>query len=71
MSNANSLFASLFWGSIGIGFTVYGKRQGAPAALAGGVAIVACSYFIGSALFLSLASLGLGALAIWLTKRGF
>jgi len=71
MSNANSLFASLFWSSVGIGFTVYGKRQGTPAALLGGVVMVACSYFISSALFLSLTSAGIAALTIWLTKRGF
>jgi len=71
MSNANSLFASLFWGSVGIGFTVYGKRQGAPVALAGGAAMVICSYFIGSALWLSLASAGLSAGIIWLSRRGY
>ncbi len=71
MSNANSLFASLFWGSVGIGFTVYGKRQAAPSALAGGVAIIACSYFISSALLLTLTSLALAAVTIWLAKRGF
>ena len=71
MGNANSLLASLFWGSVGIGFTVYGKRQAAPAALVGGVVMVACSYFINSPLILSLVSASLAAGVIWLTKRGY
>jgi hypothetical protein len=71
MFSTNLLFASLFWGSVGVGFTVYGKRQGAPAAWIGGVAMVVCSYFIGSALFLTLVSMGIAAVSIWLTKEGF
>ena len=69
MGNSNSLFASLFWGSIGLGFAVYGKRQGAAVPLFGGVGLVAISYFIGSALYMSLAGAGLVLGMLWLTKH--
>ena len=55
----NSLIASLVWGSIGMGFVVYGKRQTAMVPLFGGVALVAVSYFVGSALVMSLIGVAL------------
>ena len=55
------LFASLLWGSIGAGYFIYGKKQGSAPALIGGVALVGVSYFIGSTLWMSIASLGIMA----------
>ena len=49
MGNSSSLFASLIWGAIGTGLAIYGKRQGAMVPLFGGVALIAISYFISSA----------------------
>jgi hypothetical protein len=68
--NYNTLFASLFWGSIGLGFSIYGKKQGAMVPLFGGVALMAVSYFISSALYMSLVCGGLLAAIIWLRKWG-
>ena len=42
--------ATLLWGvlfgSIGLGFFVYGKRQGAPVPLACGIALMVFPYFV-------------------------
>jgi len=69
MGNTNSLFASLFWGSVGMGFAIYGKRQQAAVPLCGGIVLMVLSYFISSALYLSLVGAGLTVLTIWLAKR--
>jgi hypothetical protein len=53
MFNSNTLFASLFWGSIGVGMFIYGKRQRAMFPLAGGLVLIAISYFA-SALWMTL-----------------
>ncbi len=67
--DSNSLFASLLWGSIGSGFAIFGKKQGEPITLFGGIALVAISYFIESALIMSLASAALIAGIFWLRRR--
>ena len=59
MFNPDTLFASLIWGSIGIGMAIYGKKQGALVPLLGGIAVMAGSYFISSALYMSLISIAL------------
>ena len=69
MGNTGFLFASLIWGSIGIGFAIYGKRQRAAVPLCGGVALVAISYFASSALYMSLAGVGLVTAMIFLRNR--
>jgi hypothetical protein len=71
MFSASFLFASLIWGSIGVGYFVYGKRQQSFAAMGGGIMMIAASYFIGSALLQSLVCLGIIAAVYWLTTRGF
>ncbi|MGO8700038.1 MAG: hypothetical protein ACLQVY_20295 [Limisphaerales bacterium] len=64
--DSSVLFASLIWGSIGAGFCIYGKKQGSAPALIGGVALVAVSYLIGSALWMSIAALGiLAGVYLW------
>jgi hypothetical protein len=67
--SSGTLLASLLWGSIGTGFTVYGWKQNDMIALFGGIALVAISYFIGSPLFMSLVGAALVAGIIWLKKR--
>jgi hypothetical protein len=73
MSNlfdAHYLFASLIWGSIGMGYFVYGKRQQSLTPWIGGVLIIAASYFADSALLMSLICIGIMIAVHWLVKRG-
>ncbi|HZL42480.1 MAG TPA: hypothetical protein VFD66_04295 [Verrucomicrobiae bacterium] len=65
------LFASLMWGSIGVGYFVYGKKQSSLIPLVGGLLMIGVSYFIGSALIMSLISLGIIGAVYFLLKRGF
>ena len=66
---ANTLIASLIWGSIGSGFAIYGWKQKESVFLFGGIALVAISYFIGSALYMSLVSIAIIAAIFWLRRR--
>jgi hypothetical protein len=60
MFETNTLVASLIWGSIGMSFFVYGKKQQQWIPCLGGVALVAVSYFAtDSALWMSLISVGI------------
>lgn len=69
--NTNFLFASLIWGSIGVGYFIYGKKQGSWPPMIGGVLMVAVSYFIGSALLMSVVTLALIAAVYALLKLGY
>ena len=69
--NTHFLFASLIWGSIGVGYFVYGKKQSSLVPLIGGLLMIGVSYFIGSALIMSLISLGIIGGVYFLLKRGF
>jgi hypothetical protein len=53
-----TLFASLIWGSIGVGYIVYGKKQRSAPAFAGGMAMTVVSYFA-STIPMSLISIGI------------
>jgi hypothetical protein len=64
------LFASLLWGSIGVGYFIYGKKQQKIVPLLGGLAMVAVSYFVSSALLMSLISIALMVAVYLLVKRG-
>ena len=68
--NAQFLFASLFWSSVGVGYWIYGKRQSAMSAMLGGVAMIAVAYFIASAVWMTLVCLGIAAAVYWLLKHG-
>ena len=70
MFTASFLFASLVWGSIGLGCFIYGKKQQSISAMVGGILMMAVSYFIGSALAISLICLGIVAAVYFLIKRG-
>jgi hypothetical protein len=71
MFNANFLFASLIWGSVGMGYFVYGKKQASWMAMIGGVLMMAASYLVGSALLMSLLCLGIIAAVYFLSKQGY
>jgi hypothetical protein len=70
MFKTSFLFASLLWGSVGVGYFIYGKRQQSVAAMAGGLLMIVVSYFVGSALEMSLVCLGIMAVVYSLVKRG-
>ncbi len=46
--DGNLMFLSMFWGAIGAGFFLYGKRQGNAAYLLCGIGLMAFPYFISS-----------------------
>jgi len=71
MFNANFLFASLIWGSVGVGYFIYGKKQGSWIPMVGGVLMIAASYFVGSALLMSLVCLGLAGAVYVLLRAGY
>ena len=71
MFNTNFLFASLIWGSVGVGYFIYGKKQGSWVPMTGGILMIVVSYFVGSALLMSLISIGLIAGIHALLRRGY
>jgi hypothetical protein len=71
MFTASFLFASLVWGSIGVGYFIYGKKQQSLSAMVGGILMVAVSYFVGSALLMSLISIVVIVAVYALVRRGW
>ena len=71
MFTASFLFASLIWGSIGIGYFVYGKKQQSFSALGGGILMIAVSYFVSSALLMSLICILIILAVYQLVRRGY
>jgi hypothetical protein len=69
--NVNFLFASLIWGSVGVGYCIYGRRQQSIIPFIGGILMIAASYFVGSALLMSLVCIGLMAGVYMLVKQGY
>jgi len=65
------LLSSLVWGSIGVGCIVYGKKQTEAVPLIGGLAMVAVSYLVPSALWMSLVSLLLIGGMVAAKRQGF
>jgi hypothetical protein len=63
-----TLIASLIWGAIGAGFSIYGKKQRVAPAWFGGIALIGISYFISSAIWMSVAAVGIIA-GIWFWSR--
>jgi hypothetical protein len=67
--DTSALLASIFWGGLGLGFFVFGKKQRSAPPLFGGIALMGISYFIAnSALWMSLAGVGI-LLGIYLWSR--
>ena len=71
MFDPNFLFASLIWGSIGLGYFIYGKKQSSWVPAVGGLLMMVTSYFAGTALVMSLISIGIIAAVYVLLKQGF
>ena len=63
LSSGNWLIANFFWGLIGTACAIYGWRQKSAVPLAGGVLLIVATYFLDSALWMSVASVAiLGAM---------
>jgi hypothetical protein len=60
--NTSSLFWGLLFGSIGLGFFVYGKRQKTIVPLACGVALMIFPYFVSNTILLVIVGLALIAI---------
>jgi hypothetical protein len=71
MFSASFLLASLLWGSIGFGYFIYGKKQGLWVPMVGGIIMIAVSYLGGTALIMSLISIGVMAGVYILLKQGY
>jgi hypothetical protein len=62
MDNSTSLLLSVLFGSIGMGYIVYGKRQRKGLALASGIALCIFPYFVSNLFLFILIGLVLMAL---------
>jgi len=71
MFQTSFLFASLLWGSIGVGYFVYGKKQQHFSSMGGGILMVILSYFVGSAVLMSVLCLGIAFAVFFLIRRGY
>ena len=69
--DTNFLFASLLWGSIGVGYFIYGKKQQAMMPMIGGIVMILVSYFVGSWLLMSFICIALMVAVYLLAKRGY
>ena len=69
--NEHYLWASVIWGAIASGYLVYGWRQKVMGPFLGGLAMTVASFFIGSALLMSLACIALMVFVYWLAKQGY
>ena len=69
--DVNWLFASLVWGSIGVGYFIYGRKQQSMIPLLGGIIMVAASYFAGSALAMSVIGIACMAAVYLLLRNGY
>jgi hypothetical protein len=68
--SSSILFASLFWGSIGTGYFIYGKKQRSWPPMVGGVAMIGVSYLVAFVSLMSLVSIAIIAGVYLLIKRG-
>ena len=71
MLDVNFLFASLVWGSIGVGYFIYGKKQQSIVPLIGGILMITASYFASSALMMSMICSALVAAVYVLLRNGY
>ncbi|MDE3066054.1 MAG: hypothetical protein KGJ60_00740 [Verrucomicrobiota bacterium] len=69
--NQNFLVASMFWGAVSSGYCIYGWRQRSTVPLVAGVLMGAASWFVTSALMMSLICLAVMAAAYWLARQGY
>ncbi len=60
--NTTTLFLGLIFGSIGMGYFIYGRKQKQGIALISGVALCALPYLVSDILFITLIGVGVMAL---------
>lgn len=65
------LFASLLWGSVGMGYLLYARRQRMITPFIGGLAMIGISYFVGSWLWMSLLCTALIVAVYQATRWGY
>jgi hypothetical protein len=65
------IWASFLWGTIASGYIIYGWRQRAAIPFLGGAVMTAATFFIFSALWLSLASIAIMFAVWWLLRHGY
>jgi hypothetical protein len=71
LPSASYLFASCFWGSVGLAYTLYGRRQRSLIPFIAGITMIGIAYLIGSAIWMSLVCVALVAGVYVLLKRGY
>jgi hypothetical protein len=64
------LFASMFWGAIGSGYIVYGRRNDEHVPFLGGLALVGVSFLVSSWFWMSLLCAAIIFGIHWKLKRG-
>ncbi len=69
--NQHYLWASCVWGAIASGYMLYGWRQKAMIPFLGGLVMTAASFFVISALLMSLAGLAIMFAVWWLCRQGY
>jgi len=71
MFSQSFLLASLIWGSVGVGYLIYGKKQAAIVPLIGGALLIGASYLIASWVIMSLVAFALIAGMQFLIRLGY
>ncbi|HEY3853492.1 MAG TPA: hypothetical protein VGO67_03760 [Verrucomicrobiae bacterium] len=68
--STGTLFASLLWGTIGVGFWIYGKKQQSLPAMIGGIGLTAISFLISDPLWMSVSSIAVIAGVYFWSRNG-
>ena len=67
--NMTSLLISMFFGTVGCGFIMYGRKMAAIVPILAGLALMIVPYFIGNVIILSFACIIIMALPLVLRER--
>jgi len=67
--SAGYLILSLIWSTVGTGMWIYGKKQRSGPALFGGIALIAISWLISSAIWMSVVAIGIIAAAYFWAQQ--
>ena len=71
MFDSSTLFASLLWGSVGSVMFMYGWKQKSVLPLGVGLLLAGISYFIESAIYMTLAGTLICVAMYWLKRQGY
>ena len=66
MNSTSTLYWGLIFGSIGLGFFLYGKKQKKAAPLICGIGLIVVPYFISNTLILIISGIAIVALAYFI-----